>query len=347
MSSGIQTVVVVFECVLALAGLAYIGWLIFSQAGRAIRARPAVLPAWDVSPTDFVFLGWLVFSIGIVGQLFVQFAIGPFLRHQPEGDTLQRLLQGSMFHFAALATWLGARAWVRLHPPEAFHSCAPAAQGCFLQSFRGGMLAFLALMPLAAAAGFLWEFLLQTLGLPTERQEIVDLILQSRSPALLGFLVVLALVLAPIAEELVFRMGVFRYLRSRPPIAVVAGAAVAGALLFLVGNGLILLVKGSTANAAGQFVLAAEIGFVALLLTILRGVRRFLFRPTPRWVAFAGSAGLFALLHGNWMSALPLFLLGLVFAASYERTGRIAVPMFAHALFNLNTLLLVLSGVGN
>jgi membrane protease YdiL (CAAX protease family) len=209
------------------------------------------------------------------------------------------------------------------------------------------MLAFLALMPLASGAALLWEFLLQNLGLPTERQEIVDLFLQSKSPALLGFLVLLALVLAPVAEELVFRLGIFRYLRSRPPIAVVAGAAVAGALLFLVGNGLILLVKGSTANAAGQFVLAAEIGLAAWLLTILPAVRRFLLKATPRWFAFGASAGLFALLHGNWMSALPLFVVGLVLAVSYERTGRIAVPMFAHALFNLNTLLLILSGVSN
>jgi membrane protease YdiL (CAAX protease family) len=41
-----------------------------------------------------------------------------------------------------------------------------------------------------------------------------------------------------------------------------------------------------------------------------------------------------------------LFVLGLLFAAAYERTGRVAVPMLAHAFFNLNTLLLVLSGVG-
>jgi membrane protease YdiL (CAAX protease family) len=138
-------------------------------------------------------------------------------------------------------------------------------------------------MPLAGGAAIVWERLLQTMGLPTERQELVDMFLQSRSPALLGFLIALALVVAPIAEELVFRVGIFRFLRTR----------------------------------------------------------------TPRWVALGVSAGLFALLHGNWMGALPLFLLGLVFAISYERTGRMAVPMLAHALFNLNSLLLVLSGAGN
>jgi hypothetical protein len=105
---------------------------------------------------------------------------------------------------------------------------------------------------------------------------------QAKSPALVAFVIALALVLAPVAEELVFRVGIFRFLRAR----------------------------------------------------------------APGWVAYVVSAGLFAALHGNWFGSLPLFILGLVFAASYERTGRIAVPMLAHALFNLNTLLLVLSGVG-
>lgn len=278
-----QTIVVVFECGLALAGLAYIGRLLFSSAGRVARARSPVLPAWDLSLVDFLFLGWLVLSIGIIGQLLFRFTVGPLLHRQPEGDTLALLFAGSMFHFGTAITWLGARAWARRYRPAAIRPYAPVTIDGVRQSLRGGLLTFLALMPLATGAGLLWERLLQSMGLPTERQEIVDLILKSKSPALLGFLIALALVVAPVCEELVFRVGIFRFLRTR----------------------------------------------------------------APRWVAFGVSAGLFALLHGNWMSALPLFILGLVFAVSYERTGRMAVPMLAHALFNLNTLLLVLSGVGN
>jgi hypothetical protein len=283
MPSFLQNIVVGLECALALGGLGCLGWLWFSSAGRAARARPAALPAWDVSPTDFLFLGWLVFSLGIAGQFLFRFTVSPLIRHLPEGSTLELLVSGSMFHFAAVATWLGARVWARRHRPAPLHPCPPATLGGLQSSIRESLFTFLALMPLATGTGLMWERLLQTLGLPTERQELVDLILQSKSPVLLGFLVTLALVVAPVAEELVFRVGIFRFLRSR----------------------------------------------------------------SPRWVAFGVSAGLFALLHFNWMSALPLFVLGLVFAVSYERTGRMAVPIIAHSLFNLNTLLLVLSGVGN
>jgi uncharacterized protein len=157
----------------------------------------------------------------------------------------------------------------------------PRPHASFPQIARGAMLTFLTVMPLASGTGLLWEQLLEAVGLPTERQELVDLFTQTQSPLLLVSMVVLALVIAPISEELVFRGGLFRFLLPR----------------------------------------------------------------SPRWVAYGASATLFALLHANWISFLPLFVLGTVFAAAYERTGRIAVPMAAHALFNLNTLLLVLSGV--
>ena len=283
MSPLLKNLVIGFECALDLAGLLYLGRLFFSSAGRAARARPAALIVWNISLVDFLFLGWLVLSIGILAQLLFRFTGAPVLQRHPEGDTLSLLITGSMFHFGALITWLGARAWARRYRPAALGPREPVTAASLRQSFRGGLFTFLALLPLATGAGLLWERLLQSLGLPTERQELVDMILKSRSPALLGFLITLALVAAPVCEELVFRVGIFRFLRTR----------------------------------------------------------------APRWVAFGVSAGLFALLHANWMSSLPLFILGLVFAVSYERTGRIAVPMIAHALFNLNTLLLVLSGVGS
>jgi len=283
MPSFLQNLVVAFECVLNVAGLVYVGRLCFSAAGRAARNQPVALPAWEVSLPDFLFLGWLVFSLGILGQLLLRFTVSPLLQHQPEGGTLELLLSGSMFHFGAAATWLGARALARRYRPASIRPCAPVTLAGMQQTARSSLLTFLAVLPLATGTGLIWERLLQTLGLPTERQELIDLILRSRSPTLLGFVIVLALVVAPVCEELVFRVGIFGFLRTR----------------------------------------------------------------TPRWVAFGVSAGLFALLHANWMSALPLFILGLVFAISYERTGRMAVPMLAHALFNLNSLLLVLSGVGN
>ena len=42
---------------------------------------------------------------------------------------------------------------------------------------------------------------------------------------------------------------------------------------------------------------------------------------------------------------IAMTTLAIVFALAYERTGKILVPMIAHGLFNLNTVLLVFAGV--
>jgi len=101
-------------------------------------------------------------------------------------------------------------------------------------------------------------------------------------------LTVMAVVLAPVAEELIFRAGIFRFLRGR----------------------------------------------------------------APRLVALVLPALFFALLHvdrtnlNGLVTVAPLTALGIVFSLAYERTGRIAVPMLAHALFNLHTVIFLLLGIG-
>ena len=277
-----QLVILLLECGLALSGLGFLGWLAFGKRGRAFRGQPAALQPWDIAVPDFLALGWFILVFGLVGVALAEIFAGPIPKVPSDARTLKMLLYGSMLHFAAIITWPLARTLARSFRPASYRPYEALTSTSVRQAVRGGGLTFLVAMPLILAASFLWERLLEIVGLPTERQELVDLFFQAKSPVLLAFLITLALVLAPVAEELVFRVGIFRFLRSR----------------------------------------------------------------APRWVAYVVSAGLFSAMHGNWFSALPLFVLGLVFAAGYERTGRIAVPMVAHALFNLNTLLLVLSGVG-
>ena len=281
MPSSFEQIITVFEYALAAAGLVCLAWLAFSQGGRAVRARPAALAAWDVTLAEFLFLAWLVVTLGFLGQFGLRLTLGAALRNRPDGDTLEMVVYGSMFHVGAILACIYRRLYVRRRVPAGAVNQAPLPPAAWLRSARHAGLTLLAAVPLIAGTSLVWEGLLQAVGLPTEHQELIDLFSRTSSPVLLGAMVTLALFVAPIAEELVFRAGLFRYLRTR----------------------------------------------------------------APRWVAFTASAGLFALLHANWASFMPLFMLGLVFALVYERTGDLAVPMLAHALFNLNTLLLVLGGV--
>jgi membrane protease YdiL (CAAX protease family) len=77
------------------------------------------------------------------------------------------------------------------------------------------------------------------------------------------------------------------------------------------------------------------------------GIYRFCRQKLGRFGALVISAGLFGASHINLAGFLPLAVLGAVFALAYEATGDIRVPIIAHGLFNLNTIVVVLSGLSN
>jgi membrane protease YdiL (CAAX protease family) len=118
----------------------------------------------------------------------------------------------------------------------------------------------------------------------------VSILANTGSAALRWLFVAVATILVPAAEELLFRAGLFRYLRTR----------------------------------------------------------------VPRWAAIGFTSVLFGALHVAWgdhmaglPSLLPLIVLAVVFCLAYERTGTIGTTIVAHACFNLNTMLLVVTGMGS
>jgi membrane protease YdiL (CAAX protease family) len=61
--------------------------------------------------------------------------------------------------------------------------------------------------------------------------------------------------------------------------------------------------------------------------------------------ALFGGAHLLTSPMENLPTLGPLIALGAIFSIAYERTGRIGTTIVAHALFNLNTVFLVLAGI--
>ncbi len=101
----------------------------------------------------------------------------------------------------------------------------------------------------------------------------------------------------------------------------------------------------SPAVAAGMLFVACVLAPVNEELLFRAGFYRYC---RQRWGRAAGlllSATCFAALHGNLAGFLPLALLGAALALAYERTGDIRVPIAMHALFNLNTVLILASGL--
>lgn len=139
----------------------------------------------------------------------------------------------------------------------------------------GGVL--LLALPLVLGLEHVSAWALDRLGWPAEDQRAVDLILNAKSWWMRGYLAFFAMVLAPVAEEFVFRGVLFPFFRQR---------------------------------------------------------------GWP-WLAWCGVSFLFALIHVNAPTFVPLFVLALVFTWLYEKTDCLLAPIAAHSLFNAANLVLL------
>jgi membrane protease YdiL (CAAX protease family) len=265
------------ECIeLALAGFGCVLlWRhVLSPAARAHR-RPPPLPEWSASVPDFLVFVLYVVSGGFFAAVLAT-GIVPLLGLA--GDA-RVIVTGALGQFGLLGG-------VVLHRAAHRDAWVPAPRPPNVLAAGGAT--FLMSLPLLIVVSKLWEFLLHLAGLPTQKQNLIDMFMRADSRLLLVGLIGLATIVAPITEELVFRAGLFRYFRTR----------------------------------------------------------------LPRSVAFLLPAVLFAALHvDNWKtlegfaSFAPLVALAICFSVAYERTGSIGTAIVAHALFNLNTVLLIFAGV--
>lgn len=275
MSDPVTIIATSIEIFLMLCGALLLWRLEWSPAARARRTPPALQP-WDAPVHEFLLFIFLVL-FGAMTASFLANSVARGLGLQGDEVTV---FNGA---FAQLGM-LGGIAAYRFGVQSAPASAPPARASVF----TSGAVTFLISLPLLTVTSFVWQTVLEWSGLPTEKQSLIDMFANVDSPVLLTIMIVLAIVTAPISEELIFRAGLFRYLRTR----------------------------------------------------------------LPHWFAVLLPAVIFASLHVNWQtleglaSAGPLVMLAVVFSLAYERTGKIGTSMVAHALFNLNTILLIFSGAG-
>ncbi|MCF3651843.1 CPBP family intramembrane glutamic endopeptidase [Synoicihabitans lomoniglobus] len=269
------------QILMLLCGVGVLWRLMFSAEGRAAQRGPKPLPPWSINGAEFGMAVLAVVAGGIAGQI----AAVLIAAQLTTDENVMLTIGGAGFQGGLLA---GAGiAYISILKPAQRnaargHDEPPALPGTkAVNLWIAGPYTLLAAMPVLFVVNLTWVFLLESLGLSVEKQELVNIFAETDSPIVLIGMSFLAVVVAPLVEEVIFRAGLFRFLRTR----------------------------------------------------------------LPRWAAFVLPAAIFGSLHGNLVAFMPLFMLGIVFAVAYERTGRISVPILAHALFNLNTILLLLAGV--
>ncbi len=194
----------VLELALVFAGLVLLWRLVLSPAARA-RPRPTLLFEWDTPLSDFFLFLWIVICGGLVFPVVAQqiartFALGTQLKL----TLINAAFQGGMLAGVGVYELFFNRRAVR----------QPFALG---PSLLPGLATFLVSLPLVVVVGLAWTTLLKLCGLPVEPQDAVSFFRKAESSGLIAVMIVLAALVAPLTEELIFRAGIFRYVRTRLP----------------------------------------------------------------------------------------------------------------------------------
>jgi membrane protease YdiL (CAAX protease family) len=208
-----------------------------------------------------------MFAVGLLHKLGV---IG-FMRDESFGS----ILVGT-FSFQG-AAWLLILFFLRRHEVgwrEAFGFRGPKLKHALLTAIAFIIVVLPFVLALQAAS----VSALEKLGFPAEDQAAVKMLTDADSRWTTVYLGVFAVVLAPVAEEFIFRGMLFPFVR--------------------------------------------QLGF-----------------PKLAWV---GVSFLFALIHFNAPTFVPLFALALALTWLYEKTDNLLAPITAHALFNAVNLVLFL-----
>lgn len=194
------------ELGLALVGLVVLWKLALSPAARARRREtPAPLAAWDAPFSDFLLFLCLIVCGAVAGQFLAAALFKPLA-----------LSEDGKLVFRNAGFELGMIGGIVLYH-FGLHGGGQQGPTARVSAVASGFATFLVAMPLVLLSGFVWQNLLLVMGLPVEPQEIMTSLINAESSALLVGMIGLATIGAPIAEELIFRAGFFRYARTRMP----------------------------------------------------------------------------------------------------------------------------------
>ncbi len=279
-----QLVLAAFELTILFGGAGLLISILANERKRQRWLRTYAMPYWAISPSDFVVFAVIVFLAGLVTQGVAAQVFGKTIAASANKTGLEIFAYGAALHGGFLVTVLlfpsvRRRFQINLGPEPPPLRYAPAIPWSTVLRYAAGTL--MVALPIIALLSLGWTALLRACGLPDEPQDLIGVFAQTKSAPVIAGMLLVACVLAPLSEELIFRAGLYRVIRQK-------------------------------------------LGRMPALLI---------------------SALLFGALHQNWAGFLPLAVLGMLLALAYEATGSIRVPIIAHALFNLNTILIVLSGL--
>ncbi|MFP4156633.1 MAG: CPBP family intramembrane glutamic endopeptidase [Opitutales bacterium] len=258
---------------------------------QARRPREAILPhvgirSWPIGWVNFgIFICTLIFAVFLVQSIGASILFSGEAQETPELTPSLAVAAVLMLQLPMLAVFYVARRFF----PAQFAGPLNDARFSQQKAFLTALPLFVMFLPVVWLTTLVWSnllFALEQMGLVegVEPQALVTLFADGGHPAAIFLLVVLAVVLAPLVEELIFRGCIYRFLKSKTsllPAQVLSGAV-------------------------------------------------------------------FAMLHANLLSFVPLLLVGVLLAHIYEKSGNLWVAIWFHAFFNAFSLsILFITGLSD
>jgi hypothetical protein len=192
------------EIALNIIGAVILCTIAFRQFVRKQRA-PAALPDWPLPALDFL----LFFVLTILGAFFAEVLTDLALRHS-SADSDLRLMYSTAAQDAGVLAGAGAFYVIVCK----WRPALPKKLGLALVS---GAATFAVAVPVVNFVSLTWESILSLCGVPVLKQDMVELLLDTHSGVVRRLLIVLAVLIAPVVEEVLFRAGFFRFLRTCLP----------------------------------------------------------------------------------------------------------------------------------
>ena len=219
--------------ILLFLGSSLVLWIRHIQRPESSIENDPGAPAWPI--------GWVNFGIFICAMItcvyVVQVAAGLLFFEAPaEGEASLKLTPWLavfavlLLQVPMLAVFYAARRFY----PGLYASRLNNAELSIFVSFKKALPLFLMLLPGVWIAALVWTKVLSGIegfGLieDLEQQDLVTLFQGGGDPVAIGLLVIAAVVLAPIVEELIFRGCLYRFLKSQTTLL---PAQIASGILF-------------------------------------------------------------------------------------------------------------------
>ena len=224
--SPADTIIAAVEYSLWTVGVIVLWRVQFGAAARARRTIPSSLAVWTITATHFFQMAFCVVAGAWGAQFIVSHLSNRVLGQAAVDGDLWQLVLGIALQLGLLAGVAVAFALPRpiMATPTEQLPPSPPCPHPFLAAVATCLIA----LPVITLLGYAWKTALQICGFETPDQQMVDIFRQTDSPEKLLLLVGLAVVVAPLTEEVIFRAGLFRYMRTRVPrwIALLVPAAV-------------------------------------------------------------------------------------------------------------------------